>query len=608
MSDVLPVEITQHHPLPLTQLPVGWARVWLTDIASNVSPGFASGKNSSDGKGVPHLRPMNIGRDGQIDLTVVKSVASSEGTELAAGDVLFNNTNSPELVGKTALISEREAGFAYSNHMTRVRLEPSVEPVFVARQLHFLWMSGYLKTRCTNHVNQASISSKTLASTIPLLLAPTAEQKQISERLEAALSDLDDGENELKTAQRKLAQYRQALLKAALDGGLTAEWRLQHSQSDKGLETGAQLLERVLRERHARWEARQLLKFEEQGKPPPKGWKDKYPEPTKPELVELPALPQGWVWASLDMLGDIVSGVAKGTKRDPNVAVREVPYLRVANVQRGYFDLSEVRTIFATERDIRDLTLEEGDVLFNEGGDRDKLGRGWVWRNEIAGCIHQNHVFRMRPYLSDTLPELISHHGNTFGKAWFQTAGKQTTNLASINMAMLRAFPVPIAPTEEQREALRLLALQSAALDDQEASVVRGLKQADAQRKNILRAAFSGELLPQDHQGESASLLLQRIRAMRLEPETQPQNRKARKQVETMVRKLEDVLAEAADWVPAQEAFRRCGIADGAHTDEIEALYAELRALDKANRVSVEAVTDSQGRKLYDRLRRVPVA
>jgi type I restriction enzyme S subunit len=226
-------------------------------------------------------------------------------------------------------------------------------------------------------------------------------------------------------------------------------------------------------------------------------------------------MPEGWVWASLDMLGEIASGVAKGTKRDPEIAVREVPYLRVANVQRGYLDLDEVKTILATERDIEELSLRSGDVLFNEGGDRDKLGRGWVWRDEVPACIHQNHVFRMRPYLSDVLPELISHHGNTFGKTWFQNAGKQTTNLASINMGMLRAFPVPLGPTIEQAQILAALDTQIDALNEQERFVELGLKQAAAQRKNILKAAFSGQLVPQDPNDEPATALLERIRADR---------------------------------------------------------------------------------------------
>ena len=212
------------------------------------------------------------------------------------------------------------------------------------------------------------------------------------------------------------------------------------------------------------------------------------------------------------MLGEIASGVAKGSKRPADAPVREVPYLRVANVQRGYLDLAEIKTIVATEGDIQELTLRDGDVLFNEGGDRDKLGRGWVWRDEIPECIHQNHVFRMRPWLGALNPEFISHHGNSFGRDWFQRAGKQTTNLASINMTILRAFPVPVPPPEEQEAIIVQLREQLAAAETQVAAVELSLKQAAAQRQNLLTAAFSGQLVPQDPADEPASALLERIR------------------------------------------------------------------------------------------------
>ncbi len=436
---------------------------------------------------------------------------------------------------------------------------------------------------------------------LPLWLPPAAEQIRIVAKLEELLSDLDAGVAELKAAQKKLGQYRQSLLKAAVEGALTAEWRANNTPT----ETGAQLLERILKERRARWEAKQLAKFAEQGKKPPKDWQKKYPEPVQPDTSVLPELPEGWVWASLDMLGEIASGVAKGTKRKDAIEVREVPYLRVANVQRGYLDLSEVKTILATEKDIKELTLQAGDILFNEGGDRDKLGRGWVWRNEVENCIHQNHVFRMRPFLPEVLPELISHHGNTFGKTWFQRAGKQTTNLASINMTMLRMFPVPLGPADEQRELLARLDMQIEQLDRQKKAVELGLKQSTAQRQNILRAAFAGELVPQDPNDEPASALLERIRAERAERAKQPKKRQPKKlkEIAAVVSQLIDVLAEAGDWLEAQEAFRRCGVADGALTERIEELYAELRKLDKAGRLAVEAVTDKEGRKTSDRIK-----
>jgi type I restriction enzyme, S subunit len=165
----------EQYPFAELALPHGWQRTSLADIGCEVSPGFASGAHSSDGSGVAHLRPMNVDRDGKINLDVVKSVAATNGNELAVGDILFNNTNSPELVGKTAEVGQREEGFAFSNHMTRVRPPSGSVSSYLARQLHFLWMVGYMKHRCTNHVNQASVSSRTLADTVPILWPPRIE-------------------------------------------------------------------------------------------------------------------------------------------------------------------------------------------------------------------------------------------------------------------------------------------------------------------------------------------------------------------------------------------------------------------------------------------------
>lgn len=141
----------------------------------------------------------------------------------------------------------------------------------------------------------AAIGGEVL-KTLEVPVAPAAEQTRIVEKLEELLSDLDAGVAELKAAQRKLAQYRQALLKAAVEGGLSAEWRAAQTGEQ---ETGAQLLARILAERLRRWEEKQLAKFQQQGKTPPKGWQDKYPEPIRPDTTGLPALPEGWVWSSL---------------------------------------------------------------------------------------------------------------------------------------------------------------------------------------------------------------------------------------------------------------------------------------------------------------------
>ena len=166
-------------------------------------------------------------------------------------------------------------------------------------------------------------------------------------------------------------------------------------------------------------------------------------------------------------------------------------------------------------------------------------------------------------------------------------------------------MPVPLPPLTEQSGSLTEVENCYELIRRQEDAAEFSIKQSTAQRQNILRAAFTGQLVPQDPSDEPASVLLARIRAERAERAMQPKVRKTKQQKEiaVVVSKLIDVLAEAGDWVPAQEAFRSCGVADGAFTDQIEALYAELRALDKAGRLAVEAVTDAEGRKLHDRLK-----
>ncbi len=163
-----------------------------------------------------------------------------------------------------------------------------------------------------------------------------------------------------------------------------------------------------------------------------------------------------WDFTVLGEVADVISGVTKGQKYKEEVY--EVPYMRVANVQSGYLDLSEIKTIKTTKSTIEKLNLKYGDILMTEGGDFDKLGRGSVWRSEIKGnCIHQNHIFRVRldkdkvNYLFFEMLLLTE-----FSKRYFLKASKKTTNLATINITQLKAMPIPIIPLRLQLEYVKL--------------------------------------------------------------------------------------------------------------------------------------------------------
>ncbi|HCX79282.1 MAG TPA: restriction endonuclease subunit S [Firmicutes bacterium] len=166
--------------------------------------------------------------------------------------------------------------------------------------------------------------------------------------------------------------------------------------------------------------------------------------------------PKGWRKLPLADVATIQTGIAKGARKAQ--APVEIPYLRVANVQDGFLDLSEIKTIEVDRSRIERYLLQHGDVLLTEGGDFDKLGRGSVWRGEIGKCVHQNHVFVVRTNPEVLLPEYLSIlTGSSYGKSYFRKCSKQSTNLASMNSTQLKAFPVLLPSISEQSSIVESL-------------------------------------------------------------------------------------------------------------------------------------------------------
>lgn len=167
---------------------------------------------------------------------------------------------------------------------------------------------------------------------------------------------------------------------------------------------------------------------------------------------------KNWQSETLEKVALVNSGVTKG--RNLNGAAQiTVPYMRVANVQDGKLDLTEIKTIEIKEYELSKFLLKSGDILLTEGGDPDKLGRGAVWYNQIPNCIHQNHIFRVRANKEILSPEFLSFQfGSQYGKQYFLKAAKQTTGIASINSTQLKAFPVLIPPIELQQKFASMVA------------------------------------------------------------------------------------------------------------------------------------------------------
>lgn len=448
-------------------------------------------------------------------------------------------------------------------------------------------------------------------SALSLPVPPRAEQTRIVEKLEELLSDLDAGVAELKAAREKLARHRQSLLKAAVEGALTAQWRAAQSsdQPAASTESGMALLARILTERRSRWETRQLAKFQAQGKPPPKDWQVKYPAPVAPDTVRLPALPTGWAWASVEQIASderysLSIGPFGSNLKVPDYREEGVPLVFVRNIRSGNY--GGVHTKYVTHEKAEELhahSIAAGDVLITKmgdpPGDADVYPENQPLAVITADCIKVRCWSELiRPHF---LKVVINSH---IGRRQIESMARGVAQ-KKVSLGRFSNLAVPVPSYAEQTAIMEIVAAADADAEAQAKAIASSLKQSATQHKNILQAAFSGQLVPQDPADEPASVLLERIRADRAEREKQPKVRKTKQQKEiaVVVRKLIDVLAEAGDWVSAQEAFRCCGVVDGALTDQIEALYAELRDLDKAGRLAVETVTDAQGRKLHDKLK-----
>ncbi|MYW10789.1 restriction endonuclease subunit S [Streptomyces sp. SID2563] len=434
-----------------------WERVPLGEIA-DVLNGFAFKSHSFNrvGDGLPLIRIRDVVRG----TTETYYSGSYEPQYLVeSGDIIVGMDGDFRVStwrGPTALLNQRVC-------KVTVRDKGHYDPRFLVCVLQ-----GYLDAigAATSSVTVKHLSSRSMQE-IPLPLPPLAEQHRIVEALEDHLSRLEAAERLATQATVRARRLRESVSS------------ITHGFNVPSVEVPA-------------------------APPAPGGTDDGL----------LPRIPSTWSWKRLEEIADVVGGVTKDNKRQSDPNLPEVPYLRVANVQRGWLDLSEVSVIRVPEKKAIQLSLRTGDVLLNEGGDRDKLGRGWIWEGQVEGAIHQNHVFRARVRDDYIHPKLLSWYANSAAR-WFDANGKQSVNLASISLSKIKKLPVPVPPLAEQGAIVERIEDQLSVLDAAISFSRQALSKAKALRRSLLVQAFEGRLVLQDPADEPASVLLDRIRAER---------------------------------------------------------------------------------------------
>ncbi|HEX7375930.1 MAG TPA: restriction endonuclease subunit S [Pirellulales bacterium] len=343
-----------------------------------------------------------------------------------------------------------------------------------------------------------------------LPIPPFNEQRRIVAKLDELLSDLDAGVAALERVKANLKRYRAAVLKAAVEGRLTEEWRAKNRPQ----ETGEQLLQRILHERRRRWEADQLAAFAAAGKQPPKNWRSRYKEPVAPDTSNLPPVPDGWCWATLDQL---LIYLRNGYFQSPSGADRGTPILRINAVRAMAVDLDEVRYLDRIEGDVTTFYVDDGDLLFTRyNGSIELLGVAGMVRGCMRPVLHPDKLIRVKLAAGRPLASFVEIAANVgASRAHMVGRARTTAGQTGISGQDIREMPIPLPPMSEQSEIVAEAWERLSQIDAAEIEIEHGLARAANLRQSILKRAFEGKLVAQDPADEPAALLLARIEQSR---------------------------------------------------------------------------------------------
>lgn len=332
-------------------------------------------------------------------------------------------------------------------------------------------------------------------------ICPLQEQRRVVEVIESYFTRLDDTVATLERVERNLKRYRASVLKSAVEGRLVPTEAALAKQEGRDYEPASVLLERILTERRRRWS--------ESGK------KGKYQEPTPPDTTNLPDLPEGWCWTTVESL---IWDADYGTSQKCTYEATGPAVLRIPNVQDQALRLDDLK--FATEPDQlnADGAVKVGDLIFiRTNGSRNLIGRGAVVLDELHKPHHfASYLIRLRVLPMGGLPRWT-------GFAWHtpilreQILGDAASSAGQYNVSMKAAtgFVVPLAPAAEQERILEELERIDSLAEATIATAAAATERSARLRQSILKWAFEGKLADQDPNDEPASALLNRIKIER---------------------------------------------------------------------------------------------
>lgn len=494
------VEIDKFHPLYGRNISEEYLST-LKPIVTQIEPGFACGEHNSDGEGIVHLRPYNINSDGELVFSSDKFAPQDFNPKRTrVNDVFFNNTNSPELVGKTSLISNEFANLAFSNHMYRIGISEKADPEFIATQLHFLFLHGYFRHKCTSHVNQASISKRELLENTPIFLPNIQTQRVIVERIKRLLKPLGRGLCELEVAKKQLDLYRQSVLKDAFEGKLTADWRA--ANPDK-VEPADKLLARIEAERKAAHQA-ELDSWAEAVKHWEAGGREGK-KPSKPKLVksyqdsDIKYNPQGQLppsWTAC-LLGSLMVKPPKNGVYKPQSDYKDdgIPIVRIDNLKPSKIDsLEKLKKVELQPNELLQYKLTDGDLVLNRVNSIEHIGKSAFINHLHSDLVFESNLMKFHPSEKFISRKYLSAYLNSpAGLKELRKNAKHAVNQASINQDDVANAIVILPGYTEQIELERIFEGLELLIAHSKEQIKENIHRAKILKQSILTQALSGD-------------------------------------------------------------------------------------------------------------------
>ncbi len=425
----------------LGKVPAHWEVIPLKRRACSIKDG-THGTFERVLDGIPLLSAKNVGETGDLRVSDAESLIDradyneiNRSGYLKVGDLLLTIVGT---IGRAAVFDWSEP-VAFQRSVAVIRPNSSID----VRLLFFLSQANYFQHILRTRSKQSAQGGVYLGevATIPIVVPLRAEQFAITSFLDRETAKIDALVAKKERLIELLQEKRAALITHAVTKGLDPTVPMQ----DPGIEWLGQI--------PAHWEVKRL-KFS----------------------------------------ADLQTGLTLGKNyTDRKTELR--PYLRVANVQDGYLDLKDIAEVICPLDEIQRYELLYGDVLMTEGGDFDKLGRGYLWEDQIEGCLHQNHIFAVRPDHKVLEPRyLAALMTSSHGKDYFTSTSQQTTNLATTNATKLKSFPLLLPPFSEQKSILVFLNNGTAKLDALIAKVHEGIEKLKEYRTALISAAVTGKI------------------------------------------------------------------------------------------------------------------